>query len=1226
MINIDVYSTQAVIRSQEPLTVGLVGGEAHFRFSAPWKPLIKTVVFRQGNVTKDVVGVTSGAVIPWEVLQEPGLPVEIGIYGCDSSGKVMIPTVWAVTDPVLEGADPMLDASAELTPDVHQQLLGLIGEADKATYTAAPVTVDGVVVSNRTVEELTQAYQAKKVLQFHDGVGYVYALEGIGRDGNGAFIYTFRCNDAEGNIRIAKISYPNVLERSSLDMATVADTRAVYRVNVAEENKQYKGNRTMGELKAAYLAGKVPVCWLGGRECCLTGTGKDAYGTSVFYFAGTSSGGGVKQVVRVYAPEGDETAPVLADVTAEISASNLTGYSMLGRVGVIGDSLSVGTVDILNETGGINTLVNPDYSWAAWLSRTCGNPWLMLGFGGASSATWIINRLDNALKEENLCDAYIIGLGYNDNRYYSVPLGSMDDITNAAGKELISGSYYFNIHKILYELSQATREKAPIFVLTNPDFSEDYATGAAAYNQALRNIIAAYGSTYNAHLIDLHFLYQSVYEELESSRGTPGHFNAQAYAYMGQLIGTAISNYMLHNPDSFKELRGYIPPEVTAEQLAQQMQKYDAQLQSHNSHLSNLPVSCTNLFDWQSSGNLAATLIGAAGLEAVESDGNNVYGVTHPIYLEAGVKYKATHATMQGGTYRVARLDGDGNVAEVYATYANGVAVSEYLQIETDGEGLNFEVFTPPASGWYVFNYTPRYASYANKATCMVCRYEDFPTEKDSNGVLTFIPHQPVFEGTVRGENILGNVPGVSELQENMDVLTGKSQAHAKELVKLRQPLHSIFRRVICIGDSLTRGYNAPLKTAEGNANRDFSYPAALMRWAHMDTVNYGLSGSTPVSWWERYQAADLSGYDCAIICLGRNRLEDYGLQTQEELDAYQAIIDKLKARNEHITIFLCTLPPNDNPQALKDSRDIPTNAAIADLAQTNGLPLLNLYDSGYIQDSKWRNSDGIHYTSMGYLMMAVAIVEEMDAYMLAHPEFLDLWTAATMPQQPPLEGLDMRERLDDQRFATKDYVDEAVENAATAGVDLSGHVKAPATAKVGQTIVVKAVDDNCKPTEWEAADMRSGDSSNGYTLLNSLTLSEETRVVEFTSDLSGNPFAFEDLLILLRTIPMEGASEKCQVQFTFFTGTQKVSASLTNAVWTGTTQIGCSSTIIKPYASTMFRMSCIRNGETQPATAFGAYDDSLTADSYVDKIQVFIPTSANHSFGVGTTIEVYGR
>lgn len=38
-----------------------------------------------------------------------------------------------------------------------------------------------------------------------------------------------------------------------------------------------------------------------------------------------------------------------------------------------------------------------------------------------------------------------------------------------------------------------------------------------------------------------------------------------------------------------------------------------------------------------------------------------------------------------------------------------------------------------------------------------------------------------------------------------------------------------------------------------------------------------------------------------------------------------------------------------------------------------------------------------------------------------------------------------------------------------------AGYLTAPATASVGQTVVVKAVDENGKPTEWEAADMVSG-------------------------------------------------------------------------------------------------------------------------------------------------------
>lgn len=46
--------------------------------------------------------------------------------------------------------------------------------------------------------------------------------------------------------------------------------------------------------------------------------------------------------------------------------------------------------------------------------------------------------------------------------------------------------------------------------------------------------------------------------------------------------------------------------------------------------------------------------------------------------------------------------------------------------------------------------------------------------------------------------------------------------------------------------------------------------------------------------------------------------------------------------------------------------------------------------------------------------------------------------------------------------YADRDYVDSKIlENIPT-----------PTTATVGQTIVVKAVDENGKPTEWEAKDV----------------------------------------------------------------------------------------------------------------------------------------------------------
>lgn len=75
------------------------------------------------------------------------------------------------------------------------------------------------------------------------------------------------------------------------------------------------------------------------------------------------------------------------------------------------------------------------------------------------------------------------------------------------------------------------------------------------------------------------------------------------------------------------------------------------------------------------------------------------------------------------------------------------------------------------------------------------------------------------------------------------------------------------------------------------------------------------------------------------------------------------------------------------------------------------------------------------------------------------------------------------------------------------------GAVPAPATAQVGQTVVVKAVDEAGKPTEWEAADMAAGSEySPTLPLVASITLTEEVSMIEVSTDKDGNPLALEEM------------------------------------------------------------------------------------------------------------------
>ena len=181
MINIEVYSTHAVIRSQQPLTVGLTGASAHFAFGKPWDQLIKTAVFRQGEKTVTVADIGQQVELPWEVLTLPGVPVMIGVYGTDPEGKLVIPTLWAETDPVRPGADPQegvtpadptapvwaqlqsnMGSREQLNTNDKTSLVAAINEANRAVLSVTVSGADGSYETQITMAELSAALDAGK--------------------------------------------------------------------------------------------------------------------------------------------------------------------------------------------------------------------------------------------------------------------------------------------------------------------------------------------------------------------------------------------------------------------------------------------------------------------------------------------------------------------------------------------------------------------------------------------------------------------------------------------------------------------------------------------------------------------------------------------------------------------------------------------------------------------------------------------------------------------------------------------------------------------------------------------------------------------------------------------------------------------------------------------------------------------------------------------------------
>ena len=87
---------------------------------------------------------------------------------------------------------------------------------------------------------------------------------------------------------------------------------------------------------------------------------------------------------------------------------------------------------------------------------------------------------------------------------------------------------------------------------------------------------------------------------------------------------------------------------------------------------------------------------------------------------------------------------------------------------------------------------------------------------------------------------------------------------------------------------------------------------------------------------------------------------------------------------------------------------------------------------------------------------------------------------------------------------------------------DVADYIPTPATAQVGQTIVVKEVDESGKPVSWECVDVPAGGNSGGdkWELIANHSVEEVVDgVVSFSTDMNGDPFSLTKMKVFM-TLP----------------------------------------------------------------------------------------------------------
>lgn len=199
----------------------------------------------------------------------------------------------------------------------------------------------------------------------------------------------------------------------------------------------------------------------------------------------------------------------------------------------------------------------------------------------------------------------------------------------------------------------------------------------------------------------------------------------------------------------------------------------------------------------------------------------------------------------------------------------------------------------------------------------------------------------------------------------------------------------SIFNTIMCVGDSITEGYRK-----QGFMDKTRSYPSFLQRIFNNEVINGGISGATPKDWYEMriggdYRPFTFGTYDACIVNLGQNA----GLTDTLDVDVnpytnpedfadtqtgwYCRIIEHIKSQNATIAIFLC-----------KGQKDTTTNIVIDKIANKYNLPVIDytainpkLADGTNRHVSRNGESYGVHYNTLGYFELALAIAKGMNDY-----------------------------------------------------------------------------------------------------------------------------------------------------------------------------------------------------------------------------------------------------
>lgn len=238
--------------------------------------------------------------------------------------------------------------------------------------------------------------------------------------------------------------------------------------------------------------------------------------------------------------------------------------SILRTIACVGDSLSSGEFESLDENGIKHYHDMFDYSWGQYIARMAGCKVYNFSRGGMTAKEYCNSfaQANGFWDKEKAAQAYIIALGVNDVLNGGQPVGKAEDVClEDYNKNADTFAGYYG--KIIQRYKEIQPD-AKFFLVTKPkDRRDENNTLADAMSDLAYSFANLFSNTY---IIDLREYVPVNDEEFCRRFYLGGHLNAAGYLLYAKFIVSYIDYIVRHNFEDFSKI-GFVGYDMSADKI-----------------------------------------------------------------------------------------------------------------------------------------------------------------------------------------------------------------------------------------------------------------------------------------------------------------------------------------------------------------------------------------------------------------------------------------------------------------------------------------------------------------------------------------------------------------------------------------------------------------------------------------------------------------------------------